>query len=332
MVRPLTIPDVSRIHFQGGSILRTSRAVVTKEPGERGAGSGHPSRPGALLPPDHRRRRHGLRLHPGRAGNGRRCPNRPGAQDHRQRPPLPGDMPTFGFETARHMGTELVLNLMEDARTTNRWFFVVVMGRVAGTLALGIGKACRRHHDRHPGEFDRGAIGLRDLCLLLEGSVIKRLASGQRYGVAVIAEGVGDRLDPQELAGIPGVAVELRSPWPASPWRDSTGDCLAPEVQRRLAERGAQVTISEAASLGYASAAPAPPLRHRLHQDVGTRRSAPAHIPGPGGEAALWRAVCLQAGNLQPVPYGELLDPKTDALACGWSTCRPRPTGCGETT
>ena len=30
MVRLLAISDVSRMHFQGGSILRTSRAVVTK--------------------------------------------------------------------------------------------------------------------------------------------------------------------------------------------------------------------------------------------------------------------------------------------------------------
>ena len=39
--------------------------------------------------------------------------------------PLPGRMPTFGFETARHVGTEMVLNLMEDSRTTNRWLFVL---------------------------------------------------------------------------------------------------------------------------------------------------------------------------------------------------------------
>ena len=50
--------------------------------------------------------------------------------------PLPGGMPTFGYETARHTGTQLVLNLMEDSRTTNRWYFVVVMGRTAGHLAL----------------------------------------------------------------------------------------------------------------------------------------------------------------------------------------------------
>src|SRR3972149_9047502 len=55
--------------------------------------------------------------------------------------PLPGGMPTFGFETARHIGVGIVQNIMEDARTTGRWYFITTMGRYAGHLALGIGKA-----------------------------------------------------------------------------------------------------------------------------------------------------------------------------------------------
>ena len=35
--------------------------------------------------------------------------------------PLPGSTPTFGFETARQLGTRIVRNLAEDARTTSRW-------------------------------------------------------------------------------------------------------------------------------------------------------------------------------------------------------------------
>jgi 6-phosphofructokinase 1 len=56
--------------------------------------------------------------------------------------PLPGGMPTFGFETAREVGTRIVMNLMEDALTSGQhWFLVVSMGRKAGHLALGIGKS-----------------------------------------------------------------------------------------------------------------------------------------------------------------------------------------------
>ena len=67
--------------------------------------------------------------------------------------PLPGEIPTFGFETARQIGSDLVKNLMEDSRTTGRWYFVVVMGRTAGHLALGIGKATGATLTLIPEEF-----------------------------------------------------------------------------------------------------------------------------------------------------------------------------------
>ena len=54
---------------------------------------------------------------------------------------LPPTVDTFGFQTARHYGAEIVKNLMVDAKTTSRWYFVITMGRKGGHLALGIGKA-----------------------------------------------------------------------------------------------------------------------------------------------------------------------------------------------
>src|SRR5678809_265011 len=54
---------------------------------------------------------------------------------------MPPNVDTFGFQTARHYGVEIVKNLMVDAKTTSRWYFVIAMGRKAGHLALGIGKA-----------------------------------------------------------------------------------------------------------------------------------------------------------------------------------------------
>ena len=122
--------------------------------------------------------------------------------------PLPGGMPTFGFETARHVGTNIVLSLMEDSRTTNRWFFVVVMVREAGHLALGIGKAAGASLAVIPEEFPEESISLDLVCRVLEGAMLKRRAMGQRHGLAVIAEGIAEKLDPEELAQIPGVALE----------------------------------------------------------------------------------------------------------------------------
>jgi 6-phosphofructokinase len=104
--------------------------------------------------------------------------------------PLPGSTPTFGFETARQVGVSLVRNLYEDARTTSRWYLIVSMGRAAGHLALGIGKAAAATLTIIPEEFKGKEITLDHLCDIIVGSIIKRASEGQRYGLVVLAEGL----------------------------------------------------------------------------------------------------------------------------------------------
>jgi len=58
--------------------------------------------------------------------------------------------------------TDIVMNLREDSRTTNRWYFIVAMGRHAGHLALGIGKASASTITIIPEEFP-GIEGLKPL-------------------------------------------------------------------------------------------------------------------------------------------------------------------------
>src|SRR5690606_40788224 len=119
--------------------------------------------------------------------------------------PLPDGIPTFGYETARELATTIVENLIEDCRTTSRWFFVVLMGRKSGSLALGTGKAAGAPVTVIPEEFPAGPIRLDDVVRTLEGAVVKRLARGRTDGVAVIAEGVAERLDPNDLEERKGV-------------------------------------------------------------------------------------------------------------------------------
>ena len=52
-------------------------------------------------------------------------------------------------------GAEIVKNLMVDAKTTSRWYFVITMGRKAGHLALGIGKAAGATLTLIPEEFPK---------------------------------------------------------------------------------------------------------------------------------------------------------------------------------
>ena len=101
---------------------------------------------------------------------------------------LPPQVDTFGFQSARHYGAEIVKNLMVDAKTTSRWYFVVTMGRKAGHLALGIGKGAGATLTLITEEFS-SPIRLKTIVDTLTGAIIKRLSEGRRDGVAVIAEG-----------------------------------------------------------------------------------------------------------------------------------------------
>src|SRR5262249_36941680 len=128
-VKALEIEDVSRIHFLGGSILRTSRTNPAKDQallensvkGLRTLGITH------LLCIGGDDTTFGALKIAEAAGGAIKVVTVPKTIDNDL--PLPDNMPTFGFETARAVGTAIVETLMEDARTTTRWYVVVSMGR-----------------------------------------------------------------------------------------------------------------------------------------------------------------------------------------------------------
>jgi 6-phosphofructokinase 1 len=88
---------------------------------------------------------------------------------------------------------------MKDAATTDKWFFVTIMGRHAGHLALGIGSAAGATLTVIGEEFPEGAVALDRIADILEGAIIKRRVRGQEHGVALLAEGLIERLDPDTL-------------------------------------------------------------------------------------------------------------------------------------
>ena len=102
--------------------------------------------------------------------------------------PLPEGTPTFGFETARHLGVMTTRALHADAKTTGRWYIIISMGRAAGHLALGIGKASASTITIIPEEFRKVPVTLEAVCDLIIGSILKRKVQKRDYGVAVLAE------------------------------------------------------------------------------------------------------------------------------------------------
>lgn len=311
MVSPLAISDVSRIHFQGGSILRTSRANPTAKREElectvealRGLGIADLVTIGgddtAFAASEVAKA----------SENTIRVAHIPKTIDNDL--PLIGSMPTFGFETARHVGTQLVRNVIEDARTTSRWYFVVVMGRKAGHLALGIGKAAGVTLTIIPEEFQQERISVNQVCDILEGAILKRRVMGREYGLAVIAEGIAEKLDPQELAKIPGAEVEIDQYGHIHLSEIPLASIMRREVRRRFAERGDGAPIVER-TIGYELRC-APPTPFDIDYTRTLGYSAVRLLLSEPGQEKFHHSgmVCLDGGRSCVLPFEELRDPAT---------------------
>ncbi len=113
--------------------------------------------------------------------------------------PLPGNAPTFGFNSAKDEGAHLARTVYEDARTSGNWLIISAMGRSAGHLALGIGESTHCPMTIIPEMFNKTHIGLDKIVKLTISAIIKRKLLGIPYGTVVVAEGVFHDLDPEEI-------------------------------------------------------------------------------------------------------------------------------------
>ena len=311
MTLPLTIPEVSQIHHRGGSIIRTSRQNPTRRTEDldntvaslRELGISYLVTIGG---DDTAFSASEVSSH---AGSRLRVAHIPKTIDNDL--PLPGNMPTFGYETARHLGTELVRNLIEDFRTTNRWYFVTAMGRAAGHLALGIGKSAAATLTIIPEEFPGDRISLREVCDVLETAILKRRVMGKERGLAVVAEGLAERFDPEELENIPGAEVS----------RDQHGHlrlgdiqlekALRREIQRRFASRGEDLAIVDS-TVGYELRS-YPPIPFDIDYTRSLGYGAARFLlegldQDTKSDGAL---ICLVDGRIEAVPFDQLRDPAT---------------------
>lgn len=113
--------------------------------------------------------------------------------------PLPEGVPTFGYQSAKAVGTVIGTTVYEDARTSENWFVVCAMGRSAGHLAFGIGSACHYPMNIIPEMFDKTTITIDKIVKLVVSSIVKRKIRSMEYGAAMISEGVFHALSDQEI-------------------------------------------------------------------------------------------------------------------------------------
>jgi ATP-dependent phosphofructokinase / diphosphate-dependent phosphofructokinase len=220
---------------------------------------------------------------------------------------LPGNADTFGFQTARHVGVEIIENLMVDARTTHRWYFVVAMGRKAGHLALGIGKAAGATLTLIPEEFPPNEpIRLKMVVDILASAIIKRMAMGRSFGIAILAEGLVERMEESDLAALQGVERDAHGHVRIA--EVAFAEILKHEVQARLKSFGIKMTIVPK-NIGYELRCADPiPYDMEYARDLGY---CAARFLAEGGTGAV---VAMLQGSFQSVPFDTIMDPTTGRM------------------
>ena len=302
-VVPLTIDAVSRIHFRGGSHIGISRSNPTTDPAslEKTVISLLRLNVSKLITIGGDDTAHSAIRLEERAGGRIRVVHVPKTIDNDL--DLPPYVDTFGFQTARHYGVDIVKNLMVDARTTSRWYFVIAMGRKAGHLALGIGKAAAATLTLIPEEFTGKSIRLKEVVDTLVGAIVKRLSYGRRDGVAIIAEGLVLGIEPDDLNALDAVECDAHGNIRIA--EVNLGEILKAAVIKRLAGFGLKTTIA-AKNIGYELRCADPiPLDMEYTRDLGY--SAAKYLLS-GGNAAM---ISMQGGHFVPIPFRDLLDPET---------------------
>jgi 6-phosphofructokinase 1 len=310
-VKELEHDDVSRIHFHGGSILNTSRANPTKKAEDLKRVVASLDKLGigylATIGGDDTMFA-ASQVAKQAAGRIRVC-HVPKTIDNDL--PLPGEIPTFGFETARQLGSDLVRNLMEDSRTTGRWYFVVVMGRSAGHLALGIGKATGATLSLIPEEFP-GPVKISTVCDILEGAILKRKALWSRSdGVAVIAEGLLEQILPEELSDIEGVRITHDAYGHLRLAEVDLAYILKTLVERRFSSRGSPVAVVHK-NIGYELRS-APPIAFDCEyvRTLGYGAIEWLLSNNPAVRKLTGSLVALINGKLEYLDFATLLNPAT---------------------
>jgi 6-phosphofructokinase 1 len=199
-----------------------------------------------------------------------------------------------------------VHNLMVDAKTTHRWYFVIAMGRKAGHLALGIGKAAGATLSLIPEEFTGEQARLKTITDTLVGAIIKRLADGRQDGVAVLAEGLVEILPESDLKELAVVERDAHDHIRIA--EINFGDIVKGSVQRRLGELGIKATVVPK-NIGYEVRCADPiPFDMEYTRDLGY---CAARFIIDGGTESL---ISIQDGRFRPIPFRDIMDPQTGRM------------------
>ncbi|HET6497931.1 MAG TPA: 6-phosphofructokinase, partial [Coriobacteriia bacterium] len=208
---------------------------------------------------------------------------------------------TFGFFSAAHFAAAEIRNFGADARSTQVWYVLEIMGRKAGWLTYASGIAGEATRMLSVEDFD-GVFDVRETARELVDLVLARERDGRRHGIVCVAEGLADILPPEQRP------TEVDEHGNVQLGSAHVGKVLAAEMERVYTERtGASVKVRHK-QIGYETRCAEPSAFDML---LGTQLGVGSHR-ALIEEGLSGRMVSVEAQlQLKYVPFEELIDPAT---------------------
>ena len=208
---------------------------------------------------------------------------------------------TFGFFSAAHFAAAEIRNLGADARSTQVWYVLEMMGRKAGWLTYASGIAGEATRMLSVEDFD-GVFDVRKTAEELVDLILARERDGRKHGIICVAEGLADRLPddqrPQSVDEHGNIQLGAAK----------IGRTLAEEMERVYEERTGSAMKVRHKQIGYETRCSEPSAFDVL---LGTQLGVGAHR-GLVEEGLSGHMVSVEKQlQLTFVPFDDLIDPDT---------------------
>ncbi len=208
---------------------------------------------------------------------------------------------TFGFFSAAHFAAAEIRNLGADARSTQVWYVLEMMGRKAGWLTYASGIAGEATRMLSVEDFD-GVFDVRKTAEEMVDLMLARERDGRKHGIICVAEGLADRLPddqrPQSVDEHGNIQLGAAK----------IGRTLAEEMERVYEERTGSAMKVRHKQIGYETRCSEPSAFDVL---LGTQLGVGAHR-GLVEEGLSGHMVSVEKQlQLTFVPFDDLIDPDT---------------------
>jgi 6-phosphofructokinase 1 len=159
---------------------------------------------------------------------------------------LPPGECALGFRSAVDFAARILKNLIADARSAPRFYVVETLGKVTGHLAFTTAEAVGAQLAVIPEDFGDRKVELGDVCNIIEGAIMKRLANGKPYGVILICEGLVNNISSRSVHGLMSTGdVSADTDGHVILENTRLSRAISRELNRRFKEREIDVRVTD---------------------------------------------------------------------------------------